>query len=420
MTPFAVSSASSGQAHDAEMQLLCACVRPVQSPVPARFAPATRPVCWERFLMLATNHHVLPLVYKSLKAAGRGDGASWITALLPPGGAPGDVMDTLKRRYLSIVAHNVRITATLSGLQRLLKTHGIDVAPIKGPALAILAHGNVGMRQFEDLDLLVRPRDLMRTVHVLEEAGYAVRGLPVHANRGRYAASLQDWSMHKEIGRVQLDLKPVLIWQTLSTPQSTEFMLESRELLSTGNGNDLLAPGPEAMLLAVCVDGTCDMWGKLAAVVDVAALMVNSPGADWRALLEVAARLGHERSLLVGACVAEALLGGPLPPDIRDAAEADAVARRLAAEAVASLRDAPGNEASVSRRCLFAFRTRKGMRDRCRYVSRLLFVPNATELRLVALPKGLYFAYALFRPLRLAWDVAGFRRRRHRPVTSAA
>jgi hypothetical protein len=55
---------------------------------------------------------------------------------------------------------------------RLLSADGIDAVPLKGPLLAERLHGDRGMRLSQDVDILVRPREMVRAAEVLRKAGY--------------------------------------------------------------------------------------------------------------------------------------------------------------------------------------------------------------------------------------------------------
>ncbi len=60
-------------------------------------------------------------------------------------------------------------------LRTLLMAEGIEPIFLKGSALAVLAYGAIGRRQFGDIDLLVRPVDARRAAARLENAGYRAR-----------------------------------------------------------------------------------------------------------------------------------------------------------------------------------------------------------------------------------------------------
>ena len=378
-----------------EMELLCACLAPGRMVV----LPA-RPVDWSRFLGLATNHHVLPPVQRALKTTAKTGQP-----------VPAEYLAYLQRLGVAISANNLRATAILRRLQERLAAAGIRLIPVKGPALAVLAYGDLALRQFEDLDLLVARGDLLRAVALLEQEGYTALELPPTADRERYLAWLQDWSLHKPGDPLHLDLKPVLISHTLCGPESAGFMAAACRPLPLRAGGTLLAPGPEAMLLAVCADGANEMWGKLSAVADVAALLAAFPGADWLGLLRDAGRFGLRRSLLIGVGLAEILLASPRPEPFRTAREEPA-AQRLALAAARRIRAEESLKTGMIRQTLFALRSRDRVRDRGRFLRRLLFTPGAVELSQIALPAGLYPLYSCLRPFRLAWDAWRGRSRR--------
>ena len=386
----------------AEMEWLCACVSPVRSGALAEAAFQSRPVDGSRLRTLAMNHHVVPLAYQALKAAAKKKAAV----------VPAEFLSCFHRDYMAIAAHNLRATATLHRLQRLMESNGIRLVPIKGPALALLAYGSPSMRQFEDLDLIVRREDLLRAVGLLEQEGYATREIPLAASRPRYLASLQDWSLQKPGEALHLDLKPVLISHALSGPRTADFMAQSCRSLALDGGPSLWAPGPEAMLLAVCLDGANEMWGKLSAVADAGRLLTAFPGADWAGLLREASRFGQKRSLLVGAHLAEILLDCPLPEAFRQESRQDVAARRLAGLAAKQMLAETSLRTGMVWQSQFAYRTRERMRDRWRFLSRLLFVPGAVELNQIVLPDAFYPLYSCMRPFRLAWDALRGRRPR--------
>jgi len=66
----------------------------------------------------------------------------------------------------------MRFSAELAGILQHFEAREIPVITQKGPALAHLLYGDSAMREFGDLDLLVRPIDVPRVVGALTELGY--------------------------------------------------------------------------------------------------------------------------------------------------------------------------------------------------------------------------------------------------------
>ncbi len=384
-----------------EMELLLHCARPAPG---APGATAPWPVMdWPRFQILATHHHLLPLAFRYLKSAAN-EGAR----------VPAEWLEYFKRQSMQIATFNLRATGILRRLQRLARDQGTRLVPIKGPALALWAYGDIALRQFEDLDLVVRRGELLQTVELFQQEGYRLRELPSGADRLRYLATGHDWSLEQPQKPPHLDLKPVLIAHTLCGPESADWLVEALRPLAMDDGGELEAPGPEAMLLAVCVDGANEGWPKLSAVADVAALLASHGSADWAGLLRDAARLGQRRSVVVGVWLAASLLECPLPAALEEAARRDPAARRLAGDAARALAAGRLPSDVGSGAVWFASQTRDGWCGRLRFWFRLLFVPGAADLDVFALPKPLYPLYAFLRPFRLGWDAVWGRPRRIR------
>src|ERR1700681_921232 len=66
------------------------------------------------------------------------------------------------------------LTGKLLRLLELFQAAEIPVIPLKGPVLAQILYGDPVLREFEDLDLLVRKRDVLRALQLLNAHGYAV------------------------------------------------------------------------------------------------------------------------------------------------------------------------------------------------------------------------------------------------------
>ena len=387
------------------MELVCSCVAPGAEDGRLASRLVDSPPDWPRVLELSTHHHVIPMVYRALNAAERRH----------PGAVPPEFLGFLQRAQRTIAAYNLRAASILQRMLAEMEEQGIQLIPIKGPALAVLARQDLALRQFEDLDLVVRREDLLRAVEGLERGGYALRELPPDIDRSGYLETLGDWALHKP-GVPPVDLKPVLISHTLSGAETVEALAGLCRPLDLGTGRVVQAPGPEGMFWAVCLDGAQEMWLKLSSVADAAQLLAAHADGEWGGVLREAARFGHDRSLRVGARLAEILLGADVPRVLRDAAGADAEAGRLAEEAAARLRAGAPSLRDGWRQKWYACRTLSRLRDRGRFAARLLFVPGPVEIRSRPgwVPGGVW---AGWRPFRLAWDVTG-RGGRHRRVRS--
>jgi hypothetical protein len=72
---------------------------------------------------------------------------------------PAEWLARLRMQYMMNAARNMKMTAELLRILDALKEAGIKAMPLKGPVLAQQLYGDVALRQFSDLDILVARED---------------------------------------------------------------------------------------------------------------------------------------------------------------------------------------------------------------------------------------------------------------------
>ena len=117
---------------------------------------------WDLLRRTAADHGVLPFLYARLKETAQDL-------------APQAEMERWKGLYQANARRNLVLTARLLKVLRVFEEHGIRAVPYKGPALAEAAYGDIALRTFCDLDLLVRERDLPKVKELLGTGGFRQR-----------------------------------------------------------------------------------------------------------------------------------------------------------------------------------------------------------------------------------------------------
>src|SRR6185369_5169742 len=85
---------------------------------------------------------------------------------------PANLEGDLERRFATNAQRSLRLTRELARIMACLENHSVDAIPYKGPALAQAIYGDVAMRQFSDLDILIRVSDFDRATEAVQELGY--------------------------------------------------------------------------------------------------------------------------------------------------------------------------------------------------------------------------------------------------------
>jgi hypothetical protein len=119
-------------------------------------------VNWTRVLELAGHHGVIPLLYRTLSS---------ICAEL----VPDSILVRLRQKSQACALLNRAQAKELGRLAEAFAEQGVPVLGIKGATLAAAAYGDVTLRDFSDLDLLIPERALGAAQGVLLAEGYERR-----------------------------------------------------------------------------------------------------------------------------------------------------------------------------------------------------------------------------------------------------
>jgi hypothetical protein len=346
-----------------------------------------RPVDWDYLLAEAYENSVTPLLERQLRVVASDS--------VPPA-----QMDRLKSAYRSNTVRCLFLAAELTTILDLFRSQGIAAIPYKGPILAVQAYGDVTLREFEDLDIIIHQRDLPRAQEVILGLGYCAK-FPWILSPGAAASLVPgEYNYRDEARRVMVELHTELTLRHFPVvPDLDDYM--QRLVPVTISGHEIQTFGPEDALTALCIHGSKDFWERLSWVADIAELLHANPGLDWEQTLKRAESLKSQRMLRLGLALASDLLDAPLPEEILLQVRADRVAASVAAQVEHRLLSREWRPLDAAGRFRFRRRMLPGTFAGWRYFIRLAVVPAEEDWLMMRLPRPLAPLYVALRPLRL-------------------
>jgi hypothetical protein len=347
------------------------------------------PLDWAAVERRADYHSMMPPVAYALKRYG-GD-------LVPQ-----EVCERLQQRLLLTTRSNL---AWLQEWRRILQAFedaGISVISLKGPALALLAYRIISLREFVDLDLLIRPDDLLRARNVLLRAGYQLR-FPLAGNTD--AAWLRSRNRQLDFVNNELGTLIDLHWGALHDMFS--FQLPVDQLFESAQaehheGISFLSLSPEYLLLFLCAHGTKHCWPDLRGLCDVACYVQTAQGLNWELCIRQAEAANCDLVLRHSLHLARQVLGLELPSLIGDYCED--VNAQVLADTASSLLFRENEDIGYREALRYHLAFAKGWRDRTHFLFERVFVPAEPDWQGVRLPHSLQFLYYAVRPVRFVFE----------------
>lgn len=304
-----------------EYELLVALARTALTPAREAQAAALleRPLRWGYLRALARYHGVTPLVYSHLKR-------HFEEAV--PEDALGDLHDQVHAQ----MASSLFLMSEMGTLGRLFKEEAIPAISVKGISLAQEVYGNLALRPFVDIDLLIRRSDFGRLEELLLGRGFQQiemkgwqKSLYLFVNRQYtfWRPAIEGKGRLYSVLDVHTDLLP----PGYSYGEGfDDLMARSVPMPAAQGGIHTLRP--EDLLIVLCFHGFKNRWDRLKHVADVAEAVRAYPDLDWGEVFARAHAMRGRRVILLGLYLAHHVLGADLPAPIRSELE-DATYERL-------------------------------------------------------------------------------------------
>ncbi len=333
---------------------------------------------WEYLIETATQHRLMPLLY-------------WNLNTICPDLVPKTTLAQLKDSFGANVVHNLVLVGELLEILDFLEIHGIPALPFKGIALAASVYGNIALRQFGDLDILVDESNGHKAKKLLACQKYQLIDKLLIAQRGMTPITVDlQWRITRQEFGINLEFEG--LWQ------------RKQSLILAGT--TIFTLSPEDLLLLLCIHGSKHRWERIIWICDIAEFIRIYPNLNWDKVIKQASQKGCRRMLFLGLLLSHSLLKTTLPKNILQKINTDSVAKSLAIQIIEQLSSkVEQSESYRGENNVFFIRMRERFQDKIRFFiltqgSRWL-IPNEKDRAFFPLPTPFSFLYYVIRPIRL-------------------
>lgn len=356
----------------------------------------TQPMDWDLLVKMAVHHRVYPLVYKTLSS---------LDKLVIPEISKAVLQQKCKGNTMK----SLGITGATIKLVRALEEKNIQSIVLKGPVLAEHLYGELSLRPFKDIDLLVWPEELEQVGQILEEQGYHRTHPNFSLTPARRKVYIQKFH-HFNYWHSELKIEVELHWKLGHTGWELPLPKGSSLRRIQVSGYSLPVLENEIWLLFLVMHGASHGWFRLRWLCDIGEFM-RRKDIDWEKVKQLADVFGMRAIFHQALILANQLLKVAVPGNIQSAVMKDEKAWQLAKLTVALFinaheehEDAKGGQQwrLYWRQKKYEWQMRTGAGKKFHYVLDM-FKPSEEDIEQLSLPDRLYWVYYMIRPFTWLW-----------------
>jgi len=381
-----------------EVDLLLCCARTELTPeISNRIRRLMRgQVDWIQLIRLALCHDVMPLLHRNLQQ-------------LCPDSVPEDVLGAVRAHCQSQSARARRLAEELVQILALFEKEGILAVPYKGPALAQRLYGDLSLRDFNDLDIVVTERDVPRAQELIRRFGFELLYLKGIGKLAEHMRTSPGCELHfRRSDGTLLELHWRFAMRLACVRHDPNRFLERFETVSLV-GAEIRSLPLESYFLVLSIHATKHKWKLLKLICDIAEILRHTD-LDWRYARAQADDLGLRRMTEVGVLLARDVLDATVPAELDRTLKIDRTTRALAGEVRRSLFNEPDETWPHGAEFPFQVKIRERLRDKANMLRRNLLPklkPDERDRYFLPMPEVFSPLYYLVRPVRWTSEKLG-------------
>jgi hypothetical protein len=267
-----------------------------------------QPIDWKYLLESANEHCIIPLIYKELERNLKDK-------------IPSDVLSKLKLRYLKISKRNFFLSTQVIKIMLELQRHDLDFLSYKGMTLAQIAYGDISLRQFGDIDVLIQKEDFPQIKEILLNLGCRPFWKLTPKQERAVLKNYYEYPFIYSQSKTLIEVHWAFVEPFFSFDYDVKKIWKRTRQINIC-GKDVPTLPPEDYLIVLCSHGSKHFWKRLSWICDVGKLVENTE-IDWDTVIKRATKLESLRMVWLGLYLAKEITNIELPDDITNQINAD-------------------------------------------------------------------------------------------------
>lgn len=291
----------------------------------------------------------------------------------------------------------------LFSLLKHLNEKQIAAIPLKGMAIALQFYPSRELRDFNDIDILIKQEDASRAKAMLLDLGFFLNDEQSLMPEKAYLRSHYHYRFANPQGQYDLEVHWTLAPHYLGEI-SNESLLWRNATQTIWYGIPVWLPLVEDLFLYLCTHGGRHYWSRLSWICDLGFILNKTPNLRWDYILEQAQQIDAIRYVLTASAIAQRLLLVPIPNDIEDDIHRDKQIETLFQMSYRNIFAPTEARYQLIEQYQFQWIIQPKLSARLRYLGYILkrrLILTEEDFQALKLPRILYPLYYVLRPIRL-------------------
>jgi hypothetical protein len=283
----------------------------------------------------------------------------------------------------------------------LLEENDIKAIAFKGPTLAQLAYGDITLRQYVDLDILVDEKDLYYSAMILKSINIEA-DLSLEFLKNDILIKVgSDFSLFHKYNNIHLELHWNLFRELLN--EKRKKFISSNQLSIDINGKRINTLDYDYLLIYLCVHGSKHLWERIEWIMDLDKL-IRKGNFDWNLMINISKELKVYNMFLLGICLTDELFNTKIPLSIKNEYKINNKINKLKIKILNLIDSQIMHQEKEEKIMILKFRIIMQMfdskKESIKYMLSVIFKPTHYDVYFINISKPFSFLYYLVRPIR--------------------
>ena len=333
----------------------------------------------EEVSMLAYGHGVYPLFYHTLM--------EHASDLLDR-----EMKDAMAYLFKSIEVTNKTMTDELLHLSKLFEEHDIQALSIKGPALAKQFYGDISLRQFSDLDILVKRENFFAIHKLMSKLGYETEYYNENLDTKALFEMKHDCPYYNPNNGITVEIHWDFFRNVFAIKNSLFEPWNNIKEMGINN-QKIHTLSDETHLLFHAVHGSKHRWEKVGWIVDIDRMIRANSSLNWDDMLQKAKKMGINRMFLLGIFFAYKYFKTPLNDQILNLLNDDPALKKITHDIEVQLSQKNEDDENKVRKAMEYIELRDNIYYQTIGYLAYMFKPTYTERKNINLNNKVYILY---------------------------